>query len=186
MLNGARRRRESFFNSVERANICTVHARTLAASRAATPYVGRCKLALAPAVRANAQPKYSKRFHAAYGHHCSRAGTLRRSTTPKSQPPRTNRPTQGETHLTVTSLADPNHCHHQTILSLPTDSPPTLNRACPRHEPHQDVQWRHRRFVSRPRPCAESTQTLHAPYGPGLRVGRTLRSSSLCSRKKTS
>ena len=68
------RRRRAFVDSVERANLCPVTARTMDASGAGFPYMmKRCELAPTTAVRASAQAKYSKRFRAPYGHARSRA-----------------------------------------------------------------------------------------------------------------
>ena len=80
----AGRRRGNFVASVERANIYAVHAQTSDASGSATPYIGRCEMDPATPMRPRAQVKYSKRFRAAYGHHRSRAGLTRRSSSTKT------------------------------------------------------------------------------------------------------
>ena len=104
-----------FRRSVERANIRAVHAQALDASGAATPYIGRRKLAPTTVVRARAQTKYSKHSRAAYGHHRSRAGAPRRRSSTKSPAPHTDRPRDAGLPLTMSSLADLNNSLHQTI-----------------------------------------------------------------------
>ena len=109
-------------------------ARTSYSSRAATPHIARCELAPTTAVRLRAQVKYSKRFHAAYGHNRSRAGVPRSSSSPMSLPPRTDRPRDVEYPLTVTSLASPRRSHRRAIPSFSKHSPPTSN--CAVHVPN--------------------------------------------------
>ena len=96
-----------------------------------------CELAPTPPVRRNAQAKYSKRFRAAYGQHCSPAGALRRSSSPKSPAARTNRLSDAGLPVTVTSRAYPNPRYHHTIHSFPMDDPPKPNCAVRRHERRQ-------------------------------------------------
>ena len=102
----AGRRRGYFVDSVERANICAGHARASDASGPATPYMGRCKLAPTTAVRPHTLAKYPERFRAAYGHHRSRVGTPRRSSTTKTSAPRTGPHRDARFPVTVTTEAD--------------------------------------------------------------------------------
>ena len=130
----AERRRGDFGDSVERANIYAEHAQTSDSSGAAAPYIGRCELPPTTAVRPRAQVKYSKRFHAAYGHHRSRARVPRPSSSTMSLALRADRPRDLEFPLTVTSLARPRRSHRRATPSFLMDSPPKPNDAGPRHE----------------------------------------------------
>ena len=143
---------------VKRANICAVPARTSDASSAAPPCIGRCELAPTTAVRADAQAKYSKRFRAAYGHHRSRAGAPRHSSSPKSLAPRTDKPHHAGFPLTVTSLAAPNHNQHQKIPSFSTDSPPKPTCAASRHERRQEKHSGRRPLANRAKMCDVATR----------------------------
>ena len=64
-------------------------------------------------VHARTQPKYSKRFHHAYGHHRSRAGAPIRTFGTKSPEPPTDTPPDAALLLTMTSLAATTLARHR-------------------------------------------------------------------------
>ena len=74
----------------------------LESSRARGPVNARCEFSRATVLRPVAQPQYSTRFRAAYGHLRSAAGPPRRTSSTMSQAPRTERHRHGELPIPVT------------------------------------------------------------------------------------
>ena len=109
MMFIAGRSRGTLFRLVAGANICAVRARTLPACCATTPYLERSELYPTTAERPHAQAKYSKRFHAAYGHQRSQAGTRHHWSTTKSSGQRTDPPCDAGYSVNVTTGADARH-----------------------------------------------------------------------------
>ena len=89
-MNVAERRRGDFLDSVKRANICAVHARTTDHSVARIPHNGWCELRPTTVVRSPAQAEYPKCFRVAYGRRGSRVLAPCRPSTRKTSAPRTN------------------------------------------------------------------------------------------------
>ena len=168
-MNAIERSRPNSVDSVEPTNMRAMHARTLDASSAATPHMGRCEFDLRTVVRTHAQAKYSRRFRAAYGHHRSRARAPHLSPGTRSPTPRTHKLQDAGYPLAVTSVANPSNSHNQAILDFPTEGPPNSNCTGPRDEHRHHEHLRHSgpdtcaKMCSVADPSAEVTE----PMNPG-------------------
>lgn len=179
---GAERRRGGFVDSVERANIYAEHAQKSDAFGAATLYTGRCELAPTTPVRPRAHVKYSKRFHAAYGHHRTRIGVPCRSSRTMSLAPRSDRPRNIEFLLPITVLGRPRRSHRRALPWFSIDIPPNPNCSGPHHEHRQKLQSAFRPFVGSAKLCAVTDRSVDITYAMTLLFQHS--SSHRCSRMR--